>query len=65
MKTNTTQSAATPAVATGTATVSSAPQPRASSTTRVAPPQVHEKKYECLECQRPFQNHFQLNRHMR
>lgn len=24
-----------------------------------------EAKYKCSQCQRPFQNHFQLNRHMR
>ena len=62
VKTNATQSEATPAVTSGTATVTPAPQPRLSST--VAPP-VNGKKYECLQCQRPFQNHFQLNRHMR
>ncbi|CAB4008536.1 zinc finger OZF [Paramuricea clavata] len=33
-------------------------------TAPVAPPEL-EAKYHCSQCQRPFQNHFQLNRHMR
>ena len=58
VKTSTTQPVPAPVVP----TVAAAVVPPV--TTPIAPPET-EKKYECAQCQRPFQNHFQLNRHMR
>ena len=41
------------------------PVPTAAAAAAAQTPAETEAKYHCSQCQRSFQNHFQLNRHMR